>query len=140
MPRLVEMRCVRRSTSKARVATTLLQRGSRISLAPGIERPQGRGGGLYKPVMVNEASALYIRHTIIPVSSRHVACVQRSPRRGLMFHVKRAKPRAQRVVLTALMGRLIFGESVRRLWRISVTTREQMFRTDTVRSCDEGQG
>lgn len=93
---------------------------------------------IYKPVMVNDASALYIRQTMIPVSSRHVACVQRSPRRGLMFQVRRAKPTAQRVVLMVLTRILIVGERVRRLWRIPVATREQMVKMDTVMSCGRG--
>lgn len=90
--------------------------------------------------MVNAASALYNRQTMIPLSLRHVAGVQRFPRRGLIFHVKRAKPTAQRVVLPALMGRLIFGERARRLWRIPVAMIEPMVRTDTVRSYGGGQG
>lgn len=69
---------------------------------------------MYKPVIVNVARALYNRHTMMPDSLRQVVGVQRLPSSGLIFHVRRANPKAQRMVQRALRGRLIFGGSVRR--------------------------
>lgn len=100
-----------------------------------------RGGGkrtrgkTHSPVMVNAASALYSRHTMIPDSLRHVAGVHRLPSNGRMFHVRSANPSAQSTVQMAFSGRLSLGGSVRVWCRAAVASSDVRVRTETVRSC-----
>ena len=70
----------------------------------------------------------------MPASWFQVSGVQRWPRVGLMFQVRRAKPRAQRVALSPLKGKLSLGGRARVLWRRLVNTRETMVRIDTPKS------
>ena len=90
--------------------------------------------GTYQPRSENENSALYVRHTPMPISFDQFALLQTCESTPLVHQLSKEKPRAQRMKSEELRPRLRRGERPWKRCRIMVAVRDTIVRRETARS------
>jgi hypothetical protein len=89
----------------------------------------------YNPNMVKANSALYIRQTMIPVSSFQFAALQTCVRVPQLHHDKSPNPTPQMMKRRELRARFSLGLRPQQQWRTKDMPRKTQVRRELVVSC-----